>query len=580
MAQALVLDGHSRAAIEATQSLGRAGVTVTVSSSDPTPITFRSRYAHRRLPQPPALPEEPFLAWMRELDARARYDLIIPSTENALQAFLALDADDSLRRRAVLSSNQSLAHALDRRLTWKLAAELGVPVPATRLIESLPSSPTSATSFPTVLKPARSKILDRGVLRTFAPVIARDAECYTSVLRDWIPRMAVLEQEYVQGWGVGIELLYREGRCAWYFAHERLHEWPLTGGASTYRRAIEPPAQMLEAARALLDRLEWHGVAMVEFKRRTDGSFALMEINPRLWGSLALSIDAGVNFPLGLLRLATGGDLDPQPHYRRGMRTRHISADVVWQKANLFADRQDPLLLVRPRLRSMLEPLLLLSGQERWDHFSWLDPAPGLHECRRVIQTVHDAVRRSLLIRSLRRRRKSLVQRAVRRITAAQGSRPPVILFLCEGNICRSPFAELVARQKLPGYHILSAGFDQRAQRSTPLNVSSEAARLNYDMSDCRSTPVTESLLRSADLVCIMDLGQHTKLAERFPGIPLKSVPLGLFCSPPIVEIQDPDRRDAPTTRRILGQILSAVEGLTDALNATIPDARPVRSGS
>lgn len=568
MAQALVLDGHSRAAIEATQSLGRAGVTVTVSSGESAPIAFRSRYSRHRLHQPPALPAEPFVAWMRELDARAHYDLIIPSTENALQAFLALDANDSLRRRAVLPSNQSLAHALDRRLTWKLAAELGVPVPATRLIEDLPATLTDVTSFPTVLKPARSKVLDRGILRTFAPVIVRDAERYTNVLQDWIPRMAVLEQEYVQGWGVGIELLYRDGKCAWTFAHERLHEWPLTGGASTYRRAIVPPVHMLDAACALLDKLEWHGVAMVEFKRRVDGSFTLMEINPRLWGSLALSIDAGVNFPLGLLRLATDEKLGPQPRSRHGLRTRHISADVVWLKANLFADRKDPHLLLRPRLRSMLEPLLVLSGQERWDHFCWLDPAPGLHEFNRVLHTVSDAVQRSMLIRSLLRRRRSLLQRAVRRIVAAQGSREPVILFLCEGNICRSPFAELVARQKLPNFRILSAGFDQRAQRSTPLNVSSEAARLGYDMCECRSTRVTESLLRSADLVCIMDLAQHRKLADRFPAISLQSVPLGLFCSPPIVEIQDPDRQDTNTTRRILGQILAAVDGLTETLNA------------
>ncbi len=96
------------------------------------------------------------------------------------------------------------------------------------------------------------------------------------------------------------------GRKIWHFAHERVHEYPLTGGASSYRRSINPPAAMLQDAEKLLTALNWHGVAMVEFKIDAKGQHWLMEINPRLWGSLALSLDAGVDFPLGLLKIARG----------------------------------------------------------------------------------------------------------------------------------------------------------------------------------------------------------------------------------------------------------------------------------
>ena len=63
---------------------------------------------------------------------------------------------------------------------------------------------------------------------------------------------------------------------------------------------------MLHDGERLLTALNWHGVAMVEFKIDATGQHWLMEINPRLWGSLALSIDAGVDFPLGLLQVARG----------------------------------------------------------------------------------------------------------------------------------------------------------------------------------------------------------------------------------------------------------------------------------
>src|SRR6185312_9651469 len=75
--------------------------------------------------------------------------------------------------------------------------------------------------------------------------------------------------------------------------HERIHALPVTGGASTYRRSIEPPEALLRATDTLLSHLRWHGVAMVEFKVAPDGDFRLMEINPRLWGSLPLAVAAG-----------------------------------------------------------------------------------------------------------------------------------------------------------------------------------------------------------------------------------------------------------------------------------------------
>src|SRR5262249_10470047 len=98
--------------------------------------------------------------------------------------------------------------------------------------------------------------------------------------------------------------------------------------------SIKPPAALLRDAEKLMAALNWHGVAMVEFKMDSDGQYWLMEINPRLWGSLALSIDAGVNFPLGLLELARAEQPAPQPDYKL-VYTRDLSTDFEWLKANL-----------------------------------------------------------------------------------------------------------------------------------------------------------------------------------------------------------------------------------------------------
>ena len=55
-----------------------------------------------------------------------------------------------------------------------------------------------------------------------------------------------------------------------------------------------------------------------------------MEINPRLWGSVALAINTGVDFPYGLYSVATAADPGPQPQYRRPYYTRLVPPDLDW----------------------------------------------------------------------------------------------------------------------------------------------------------------------------------------------------------------------------------------------------------
>ena len=68
----------------------------------------------------------------------------------------------------------------------------------------------------------------------------------------------------------------------------------------------------------LLSSLQWHGVAMVEFKRSAaTGDFVLMEINGKFWGSLELALSAGMNFGADLIRLFRGEKLSYREDYDR-----------------------------------------------------------------------------------------------------------------------------------------------------------------------------------------------------------------------------------------------------------------------
>jgi predicted ATP-grasp superfamily ATP-dependent carboligase len=68
---------------------------------------------------------------------------------------------------------------------------------------------------------------------------------------------------------------------------------------------------------------------MVEFKLdERSGVPYLTEINGRLWGSLQLAIDPGVDFPNLLVQCALGMKPEPVTAYRSGVKTRWEWGDV------------------------------------------------------------------------------------------------------------------------------------------------------------------------------------------------------------------------------------------------------------
>jgi protein-tyrosine-phosphatase len=420
-----------------------------------------------------------------------------------------------------------------------------------------------------VLKPVRSKLIIGDRIASLAPVIVNSEQDRLAHLRAWIPHTAVLQQTYISGRGVGLEFLYDRGRKLWQFAHERVHEWPLTGGGSTYRRSVSPAPMLLAASEALLDALQWHGVAMVEYKVRPDGGFWLMEINPRLWGSLALAIDAGVNFPLGLLNLAQGQELTAQPSYKGNYFTRNLVRDIKWMKANSRADHSNPLLMTKPRLISLLEYLRPLIGRESWDHFDVRDLGVTIAGLR---QLGNGSTKRATIFLRKRFLARKLVSRHNRRYGSRAASRPRSIksvLFLCHGNICRSPFAAQLARAKLNGYEIESAGFHDTEDRCPPDNIISVARSMGIDISKSRSRRVTAGQIARADLILVMDTRNYELLAREFPKAPPRTTLLGLFGPQRWVNIKNPYGASESETHRVLKQISLAIDGLSLWLKAS-----------
>jgi protein-tyrosine phosphatase len=146
------------------------------------------------------------------------------------------------------------------------------------------------------------------------------------------------------------------------------------------------------------------------------------------------------------------------------------------------------------------------------------------------------------------------------------------ILFVCLGNICRSPAAEAILRAKARergldvyiesagtgGWHIGDAA-DARMQRA--------AAKRGYDLSYKRARQVDLSDYYTFDLFLAMDLQNQSELLAMAPHDRICDIRLFLdFADLGVFETPDPFYGGAPGFERVLDLLEEGAEGLLDYL--------------
>lgn len=234
--------------------------------------------------------------------AREKPQLIIPVGNKSVEIVSAMKTP-----LAILPHPDSIAIAIDKTRTLLLAEELGIPTPKTLFLNSIADADLEKIQFPCVVK---------GVLEAGKNMVA-----YPKDKRELMQAIAAIQndptqhghfpaiQEYVSGVGLGFFGFYQNGELKRFYMHQRIREFPITGGASTAAQTIFHK-EAFEYGKKILDKLQWNGVAMVEFKYTPEtGRLALMEINPKFWGSTELGLAAGVNFGELLVRAIKGENI-------------------------------------------------------------------------------------------------------------------------------------------------------------------------------------------------------------------------------------------------------------------------------
>lgn len=115
-----------------------------------------------------------------------------------------------------------------------------------------------------------------------------------------------------------------------------------------------------------------------------------------------------------------------------------------------------------------------------------------------------------------------------------------VVMVVCHGNICRSPFAEHTLRRLRPDLEIVSSGL--RAGSGDPADPTAvrAAQRFGVDLREHSSRPLSGEGVAQADLILAME-GHHVgQIARHWPEARRRTLMLGAFLAAAPYTLEDP----------------------------------------
>lgn len=135
------------------------------------------------------------------------------------------------------------------------------------------------------------------------------------------------------------------------------------------------------------------------------------------------------------------------------------------------------------------------------------------------------------------------------------------LVFVCSGNICRSPFAEAYAHDL--GLAAVSAGLHCQGGASANDSALRVAKEFAVDLKSHSSQRIDDAALGVQDLTLYMEPGHLLEAAERGLHRDCQAALLGSFLSPRIPYIPDPYGTPDEYFRRCFSWIVSAIDSLS-----------------
>ena len=374
----LISGGETLGVLAAVRALRDAGHEPWVAVFDPRGYAARSRAAAGVVVVPdPARDEVGFVHALADAAGRIPASVVLPGTEVALFA-LSRHADRFPGGVTLgVCPPAVVEKATDKTLLAALAGAAGLVVPPTFEVRLADLEDAPPLPYPGVVKPVRSDLQGPGgASRHFAAQrVNSPGELRAAVAA--LPNARGLVQPYLPGPIGSMAGVFWDGEMLGAVQSRADRIWPIHCGSMTYAVTVPLDPRLSAMIGDLLSAIGWNGLFQVDFIEHAGQSF-LIDLNPRVYTSLAITTRAGVNLPAIWVDLLRGrrppGNSSAYPV---GVGYRHDEDDI----------RALAVMLVRGPRRAAVRGLL---PRRRTIHavFSIRDPLPLLTTFGKLIRLV------------------------------------------------------------------------------------------------------------------------------------------------------------------------------------------------
>jgi predicted ATP-grasp superfamily ATP-dependent carboligase len=357
------------------RSLGRQGIPVCVVD-DEYSISRFSRYATRFVSVPDLRNERAAVDRLIEIGKRGGLDgwILYPTREELVAALSHNREELSQVFRVPTPDWETVKWAWDKRNTYRLAQELGIPTPVTHYPENIGQlAQLDSLAPPFALKPA---IKEHFVYATKAKAWRANNHSELRSLYQKASALAgdgeIMVQELIPGGGTqqfSYCAFFRKGEAVGKMVARRRRQHPLEfGRASTYVESVDIPI-LEEFSERFLRAIDYYGLVEIEYKLDPrDSQYKLLDVNARTWGYHSLGAQAGVDFSYMLYADQVGLPV-PVSRGRAGVTWVRTTTDIPAAMTAILRGDTD----WKDYLRSIIDCDVEAV-------FSPRDPLPGLAE--------------------------------------------------------------------------------------------------------------------------------------------------------------------------------------------------------
>jgi predicted ATP-grasp superfamily ATP-dependent carboligase len=325
----LITSAQERSALAACRSLARAGFHVgAIAHETPAAAHWSRSCGERHVLVDAKEDPDAFVDGLAAIAGQGDGTVLLPATDAAMLAVSPRRERLEPAIRVGLPPHAAVEAATDKIALHEAAERAGLSAPQTVVCNDHADGLRAAAELgvPVVIKPRRSVFEDRGVLRQRGSrFVGTSAELEQAVEEFGTP---YLLQRLQQGgvWSAA-GVLTPEGDVLSFSVSRYVRTWPAEAGNVAFAVTVEPPDGLRERVRDLLTLLGWSGLFELELIRSDAGSFHAIDLNPRLYGSLAHATRAGAPHAVVFVEWLLGRTRAPVTA-RAGVRYRWEDADA------------------------------------------------------------------------------------------------------------------------------------------------------------------------------------------------------------------------------------------------------------